>query len=105
MAAHILQVLDSLQKKSPAVWGAKTDSVAVQVRSLQKLYATLILSQDAVLKGFPATHPFGIDTVAVIDQILILASAQKLTLHGLDSMVTSLASLDSAKVRVSGHPK
>jgi hypothetical protein len=99
MAAHILQVLDSLQKKSPAVWGAKTDSVAVQVRSLQKLYATLILSQDAVLKGFPATHPFGIDTVAVIDQILILASAQKLTLHGLDSMVTSLASLDSAKVR------
>jgi uncharacterized protein (TIGR02145 family) len=98
LAAHLLQVLDSLQKKSPGIWGAKTDSIAAQIRSLQKLYATLVLSQDATVQGFPATHPFGIDTLAVIDQILILASAQNLTLHGLDSLVSSLASLDSAKV-------
>jgi|GEM_PF-1571962 uncharacterized protein (TIGR02145 family) len=98
LAAHLLQVLDSLQKKSPNVWGAKTDSIAAQIRSLQKLYATLVLSQDATLQGFPAIHPFGIDTLAVIDQILILATQQKLTLHGLDSLVSSLASLDSAKI-------
>jgi len=72
-AAHLLQVLDSLQKKNPATWGSKTDSLAAQIRNLQKLYATLILSGDAVLKGFPAVHPVGIDSLAVIDQILSLA--------------------------------
>jgi hypothetical protein len=70
-ALHLLQVLDSLQRKSPTIWGSKSDSV----------------------------HPFGIDTLAVLDQILILAAQQKLTLHGLDSLVSSLATLDSANVR------
>ena len=35
----------------------------------------------------------------MIDQILILATQQKLTLHGLDSLVSSLAVLDSVNVR------
>jgi hypothetical protein len=94
-ALHVLQILDSIRAKDSITYGATSASKAAHIAGLQKLYAQLLLSEDTVLKGFPAQHPVGLDTLAVIDQVLLLGAQAGKTLAGIDSLVA----LDSAVVR------
>ena len=95
LSIRLLQAFDSLRTKSPAVWGTSSDSKAAQIASLQKAYATLLLARDAAVSGFPTVHPVGIDSLAVVDQLLLLSVQNHLTYHALDSLVP----LDSANLR------
>jgi len=95
LSIRLLQAFDSLRTKSPATWGASSDSKAAQVASLEKAYATLLLARDSAVTGFPSVRPVGIDSLAVVDQLLLLSAKDSLTYHSLDSLVP----LDSAKLR------
>ena len=95
LSIRLLQAFDSLRTKSPAIWGSSADSKAVQIASLEKAYATLLLARDSAISGFPALHPFGIDSLAVVDQLLLLSAKDGYTYHTLDSLVP----LDSTKLR------
>jgi len=95
LSIRLLQAFDSLRGKSPTTWGSSSDPKAAQILSLEKAYATLLLSRDATVLGFPATHPVGLDSLAVVDQLLFLAVQDGYTYHTLDSLVP----LDSTKLR------
>jgi len=95
LSIRLLEAFDSLRSKSPAVWGSSSDPKATQIASLEKAYATLLLARDSAGSGFPAIHPVGIDSLAVVDQLLLLSAKDGYTYHTLDSLVP----LDSAKLR------
>jgi uncharacterized protein (TIGR02145 family) len=96
LSIRLLQAFDSLRTKSAAIWGSSTDSKSAQIASLEKAYATLLLARDSAVSGFPAIHPFGIDSLAVVDQLLLLSALDGYTYHTLDSLVP----LDSAKLLI-----
>jgi len=96
LSIRLLQAFDSLRTKSPTTWGSSSDPKATQIASLEKAYATLLLARDSAVSGFPAIHPVGIDSVAVVDQLLLLSVQDSLTYHSLDSLVP----LDSAKLLI-----
>jgi uncharacterized protein (TIGR02145 family) len=95
LAIHLLLKLDSLRHRNSATWGSRKDSKPTQIASLIKAYAALILASDTTFSRFPARHPVGIDTVGVIDQLLILASHTSMTAADL---LQKLGALDTAKV-------
>jgi uncharacterized protein (TIGR02145 family) len=95
LAIHLLLKLDSLRHISSATWGNRKDSKSTQIVSLVKAYANFILAGDTTFSRFPARHPVGIDTLAVIDNLLIQASATPMTVAAL---LQQLGTLDTAKV-------
>jgi len=95
LSIRLLQAFDSLRTKSPTTWGSSSDPKATQIASLEKAYATLLLARDSAVSGFPAVHPVGIDSLAMVDQLLLLSAQDGLTYHTLDSLVP----LDSTRLR------
>ncbi|MEN9308431.1 MAG: hypothetical protein RL173_2363 [Fibrobacterota bacterium] len=69
-AIKLLLSFDSLRQLDPSGFGSSTDPVASQILSLRKATAFLILSGKLPLGGFPV----GIDSTAVVSQILVVGS-------------------------------
>jgi uncharacterized protein (TIGR02145 family) len=87
-AIRVLKAFDSLHAAEPSTPEAARRSALVQV------YAKLLLARDPVLHGFPVEHPGGLDTAAVIDSLIALASRNSQSLGTVDSA----SGLDSAAV-------
>lgn len=85
LAIRLLLALDSLRRTSSAIWGSSSDSKVARVSSLVKAYATLLLDGDTRIMGFPTTKPVGIDSQAVIDELLILSAKRGLSISDLRS--------------------
>jgi uncharacterized protein (TIGR02145 family) len=84
-SVHVLQLLDSLRKVDSVTYAGRSESKSLRIAGLQKLYAQLLLAKDTALDGFPAEHPLGLDTAAVIEQVVLLAAAQGKALPAIDS--------------------
>jgi hypothetical protein len=69
-AVNRLRLFDSLRKLDPSGYGSSSDPVASQILSLRKATAFLILSGRLPLGGFPV----GMDSTAVVAQILVVGS-------------------------------
>lgn len=91
----LLISFDSLRNTDHSQYGSSSDPVAAQILSLQKATATLILSNKRSIRSLPK----GLDSTAVVTQILVLGSknaniAVLAKITGLDT--TSLQTLTKA---------